>query len=196
MEQNERKRELFLPLIEKIDNKLQKGSVIVAIEGGSASGKTTLGRTLQEIYDCTIFHMDDFFLRTEQRTPERFAEVGGNVDRERFLEEVLIPISQNKPITYRKFDCSTFSFSTPITVTPKKLTIIEGAYSMHPELEKYYDLSVFLDISPELQKKRIEKRNTPQTAKQFFDKWIPLENIYFSKTEAKKRCDLSITIYE
>jgi uridine kinase len=196
MEQNEKNRELFLPLIEKIDNKLQNGSVIVAIEGGSASGKTTLGNILQETYDCSVFHMDDFFLRIEQRTSERFAEVGGNVDRERFLAEVLIPLSKNKPITYRKFDCSTFSLSSPITVTPKKLTIIEGAYSMHSELEKYYDLSVFLDISPELQKKRIENRNTPKMAKQFFDKWIPLENIYFSKTEAKKRCDLSITIYE
>ena len=55
---------------------------------------------------------------------------------------------------------------------------------------------MFLDISPELQKKRIENRNTPQMAKQFFDKWIPLENIYFSKTEAKKRCDLSFLIRE
>ena len=34
--------------------------------------------------------MDDFFLRPEQRRPERFAEPGGNVDRERFAAEVLV----------------------------------------------------------------------------------------------------------
>lgn len=196
MEQNEKNSELFQPLFAKIDEMLKEDYLIVAIEGGSASGKSTLSQTLKEIYDCTVFHMDDFFLRPEQRTPKRFAEVGGNVDRERFLEEVLIPISQNKPISFRKFDCSTFTLSSPISVTLKKLIIIEGAYSMHPDLANYYDLSVFLDISPELQKKRIEKRNTPQSAKQFFNKWIPLEEIYFSEMKVENRCDLSISICE
>lgn len=40
--------------------------------------------------------MDDFFLRIEQRTPERMTEVGGNVDYERFLETVLFPVSAKK----------------------------------------------------------------------------------------------------
>ena len=77
---------------------LQNGNAVIAIEGGSASGKTTLGALLETLYDCTVFHMDDFFLRPEQRTPERYAEVGGNIDRERFLEEVLIPLRQKETI--------------------------------------------------------------------------------------------------
>ena len=67
----------------KIDELLtQKDMVIVAIDGKCTSGKTTLASQLAEIYDCNVFHMDDFFLRPEQRTPERFAEDGGNVDNE------------------------------------------------------------------------------------------------------------------
>ena len=182
----------FLPLFAKIDKMLKTQSVIVAIEGGSASGKTTLSKMLEEFYDCTVLHMDDFFLRPEQRTPERFTEVGGNVDRERFLKEVLLPLSENKPILYRRFDCATFAFCDPIKIIPKKLTIVEGAYSMHPELASYYDLSVFLDIDSELQKKRIERRNSPEMAKRFFEEWIPLEKIYFSKMEVEQRCDISI----
>ena len=54
----------------------EKNFVIVAIDGKCTSGKTTLASQLAEIYDCNVFHMDDFFLRPEQRTPERFAEVG------------------------------------------------------------------------------------------------------------------------
>ena len=46
-------------------------TVIVAIDGKCTSGKTTLASKLAEIYDCNVFHMDDFFLRPEQRTPER-----------------------------------------------------------------------------------------------------------------------------
>ncbi len=182
----------FLPLFARIDEILKTKSMIVAVDGGSASGKTTLGEILKEVYDCTVLHMDDFFLRPEQRTPERFAEVGGNIDRERFLEEVLIPLHENEPIHYRRFDCATFTLCPPTTITPEQLTIVEGAYSMHPELAGYYDLSVFLDISPELQKKRIERRNTSQMAKRFFEEWIPLEKTYFSQMQVEQRCDLFI----
>ena len=64
----------------RIDELLeQKQQVIIAIDGKCTSGKTTLARQLAESYDCNVFHMDEFFLRPEQRVPERFAEVGGNV---------------------------------------------------------------------------------------------------------------------
>ncbi|MBQ7872120.1 MAG: hypothetical protein IJ357_08260 [Oscillospiraceae bacterium] len=104
----------------------QKDMVIVAIDGKCTSGKTTLAAKLAEVYDCNVFHMDDFFLRPEQRTPERFAEIGGNVDYERFNKEVLIPLKAGQSFTYRPFDCSTFTLAAPVCVTPKKLNIIEG----------------------------------------------------------------------
>ena len=89
----------------KIDELLtQKDMVIVAIAGKCTSGKTTLASKLAQIYDCNVFHMDDFFLRPEQRTPERFAEIGGNVDYERFREEVLLPLKSGKAVSYRHFD--------------------------------------------------------------------------------------------
>lgn len=184
----------FQPLFEKIDDLLSKGDVRLAIDGGSASGKTTLGKLLDELHCCTLFHTDDFFLRSEQRTAERLAEPGGNVDRERFLEEVLIPLSRNDAVNYRRFDCSSFTLSSPTVVIPKQLTVIEGAYSMHPYFERYYNLSVFLDISPELQRERILKRNSPQSAQNFFEKWIPLENRYFESMNIKDRCDLIIPV--
>ncbi len=186
----------FLSLFAEIDKAMERGAVTVAIEGGSASGKSTLADILTSLYDCNIFHMDDFFLRPEQRTPERYAEVGGNVDRERFLSEVLLPHSRGEAVNYRRFDCATFTLCPPVTVTPKKLTVIEGAYSMHPELAKYYSLSVFLDISPELQRARIIKRNSPGMAERFFKEWIPLEKVYFEKMQVKERCGLIIRIEE
>lgn len=184
----------LLPLLTKIDTILKEKNLTLAIDGGSASGKTTLSSVLSQIYDATIFHMDDFFLTPQMRTQERLSEVGGNVDHERFLSEVLLPLSQAKKIKYRAFDCSTQGFKEEITVYPKSLVIIEGAYSMHLNLEKYYDLSVFLDIDKDLQKKRILKRNTKEFAKRFFEEWIPLEEIYFEKTDIKNRCEIIIKI--
>ena len=69
----------------RIDELLeQKNMVIVAIDGPCTSGKTTLAAKLAEIYDCNVFHMDNFFLRPEQRTAQRLSAPGENVDHERF----------------------------------------------------------------------------------------------------------------
>ncbi len=186
----------FLPLFAQIDSKLGQGRVRVAIDGGSASGKTTLGKLLEKIYGCTVLHMDDFFLRKEQRTAQRLAEPGGNVDRERFLEEVLGPLQEGKVIEYRRFDCGTFALQPAVTIIPTELCVIEGAYSMHPELAKYYDLTVFLDVAPALQEQRIRKRNSAGMAERFFHEWIPLEQKYFEGMQVKERCDIVVSVQE
>ena len=185
----------LLPLLAAIDQKrAERDRVTVAIEGGSASGKTTLAALLAKVYDCNVFHMDDFFLRPEQRTAERLAEPGGNVDRERFAEEVLRPLAGGQEISYRRYDCRTQQVLPPVLIAPKALNIVEGAYSMHPALADCYDLSAFLRISPVLQRSRIRKRNTPEMAERFFDLWIPLERRYFEKTDAAARCDLILEV--
>ena len=77
-------------------------------------------------------------------------------------------------------------------ISPGKLNVIEGAYSMHPELSGYYDLSVFLDITPTLQEKRIRKRNLPDMAERFFKEWIPMEQHYFDVMKAKELREKSV----
>ena len=159
---------------------MQKDVVFVAIDGKCASGKTTLAAKLAEIYDCNVFHMDDFFLRPEQRTPARFAEIGGNVDYERFMEEVLTPLKAGRAFSYRPFDCSTFALAACVCVAPKKLNIIEGSYSNHPYFGNPYDLKILLTITDELQRQRILQRPS-FLHKPFFETWIPMENAYFDK---------------
>lgn len=59
----------LLPLLAAIDQALAENPrVLLAIEGGAASGKSTLADLLTAIYpDTALFHADDFFLRPEQR---------------------------------------------------------------------------------------------------------------------------------
>ena len=182
--------ERFASLFEKIDSMILNGTVIFAIDGGCGSGKTTLANILEDRYDCHVFHMDDFFLQSHQRTKERLEEAGGNVDRERFLEEVLLPLKRGEKIHYRRFDCGTFRILPEIIMEPKRLNIIEGSYSMHPLLSEYYDFGVFLEIDKELQKERIRKRNSPEMAKRFFEIWIPMEDKYHCMMQVKERCEL------
>ncbi|MBQ2946097.1 MAG: hypothetical protein IJD95_06005 [Clostridia bacterium] len=185
----------FLPLFARLDTLLSNGRVILAIEGGSASGKTTLASLLKELYGAAVFHADDYFLQLHQRTKERLAETGGNLDRERLKEEILIPLSQNGEVRFRRYDCQSGRLLAPKSVTTAPLTVIEGAYSMHPELREFYDLTVFLDIDKELQKARVTARNG-EMAHRFFDEWIPLEDSYFEELDIKKKADIIIKIGE
>lgn len=168
---------------------LQKPRVLVALDGRCASGKTTLANTLGERCGWGVVHLDDFFLRPEQRTPERYATPGENVDHERFLEEVLLPLYEGRPARYRPFDCHTQSFAEEIAVSPAAVTIIEGAYACHPALWDYYDLRAFLTVDPDEQLRRIEKRNGADGLAAFRDRWIPLEEAYFTAFSVPQRCD-------
>ncbi len=185
----------LLPLFCAIDRLCaEKEHILIAIEGSSASGKSTLSALLETVYDCNILHMDDFFLQPHQRTEARLAEIGGNVDYERFADEVMMPLMSRQEVTYRPFDCSTFTLGEAITLPKKKLNIIEGAYSMHPTLAEHYDFSVFLKIDPDTQRKRIEQRNSPFLQEKFFNIWIPMEKRYFLHSEIEKRCKLILEV--
>lgn len=174
----------------RIDELLALGErVTVAIDGPCASGKTTLGSLLEAHYDCNVFHMDDFFLRPEQRTPERFTEPGGNVDYERFREEVLLPLASGEAFSYRPFDCGTFTLSQPLQVTPGRLNIVEGSYALHPSFGEPYDLKILLTVAPEVQRQRILERPA-FLHERFFSQWIPMENRYLEVFRIPDRCDM------
>ena len=51
------------------------------------------------------------FLQPIQRTPQRMAEPGGNLDRERLIAEVLEPLRAGQQGSYRLFDCRTMALA-------------------------------------------------------------------------------------
>ena len=179
-------------ILTRIDSLLQqKERVIVTIDGNCGAGKTTLAGELSKRYDCNIIHMDDFFLRPEQRTPERFGETGGNIDYERFYEEVYLPLQRGGTFSYRPFDCKTFTLAQPVCVASKQLYVIEGSYSQHPRFGDYSDLRILLTVSPQVQRQRILLRPA-HLHKRFFEEWIPMENRYLEEFHICGKADLVI----
>lgn len=168
----------------------EKRPLLISIDGRCAAGKTTLAALLQEICGCPVIHMDHFFLRPEQRTESRLRQPGGNVDYERFLHEVLLPLKRDEPFSYRPYDCGRQELSEPIQIEPSQINLIEGSYCCHPALFEHYDVRVFLDVKETEQLKRIRNRNGEAGAKMFQSKWIPLEEQYFSACQVRERCHL------
>lgn len=183
----------FVQITAAIDRLLQtRSSAVVAIDGRCGAGKTTLANALRHHYGCSVIPMDHFFLRPEQRTAERLAAPGGNIDYERFLEDVLRPLHQGEGFSYRPFDCSTMTLGAPVPVNAAGLTVIEGSYACHPKLWDCYDLRLFLTVDPEKQMRRLAARNGAY-AQVFRDKWIPLEERYFESYDLETRCDCCYT---
>lgn len=184
--------EEMLEAIEAI--KRERGRCLAAIDGRCASGKTTLAARLGEHFGCGVIHMDQFFLRPEQRTPARYAQPGGNVDRERFLTEVLLPLRRGETAVYRPFNCGTLTLDPPVTVPPAPVQIVEGSYACHPDLRDHYDLRIFLTVDPAEQLRRIERRNGPAALPAFRERWIPLEERYFAACAVEACCHIRRTL--
>lgn len=177
-------------IVNEIKKLSQRGQVLVAIDGMCASGKTTFALLLATQLDANIFHMDDFFLYPEMRTETRLAQVGGNVNYERFKEQVLGKIKLNIPFQYEIYSCKTGEIITSPMIIPKTINIIEGAYSLHPYFENSYDYKIMLTVNNELQKERILKRNGEFMLARFISEWIPNENDYFEQCKIKSQCDI------
>lgn len=173
-------------LFDKVFELNESVGAVIAIDGMCGSGKSGLAALIGNIFDCNIIHMDDFFLPFSQRTPERMSETGGNIDYERFVNDVINHLNDNS-FCYKKYDCSSGKFFDETLVNKKPLTVVEGSYSMHPYFGKYYDLAVFLTLDTDLQKSRILARSGEGMLKRFISEWIPMENTYFCKTDTASK---------
>jgi len=177
----------LLPILKKCAKSNQKPTVI-AIDGNAASGKTTLCKLLCEVLPAESVQMDHFFLPPSKRTAVRLKETGGNIDYERFCEEVLPFVRED--FEYTRYDCSKLDFSGKIKIQNGDFLIVEGSYSLHPKFRDYADIKIFCEIDSETQMERIIKRNGPELARRFRLEWLPMENKYFEEFNIKKKCDI------
>ena len=161
--------------------------LLIAIDGKCGSGKTTLSEFLKEYYACNVFHMDDFFLQQHQRTEERLTEIGGNVDYERFQDEVLQKIKNKEMVLYRAYSCKEKKLGDSVSIHPHRLNIIEGSYSQHPFFGDAYQLRIFLDLEDNIQVNNIRNRNGEEKLLEFQKLWIPKENAYFDTYHIKQK---------
>jgi uridine kinase len=180
----------LLPAISAISASLEKKDrIIVGIDGDAAAGKTTSAELLAGLFGANVIHLDSFFLPGGLRTPERYAQAGGNIHYERFLSEAVAGLKSGEPFSYKIFDCSEMDYKETVTVEPKNVEIIEGSYSLHPLFGDLYDIRIFLAVSEEKQRYRIIARNGRDMYKKFAESWIPMEKRYFEAFGIREKSD-------
>ncbi len=183
-----------LPILEALAEWRLKSdaTAVVAIDGRCASGKSTMAKMLSQITGAGLIHMDDFFLPQELRTEERGKQPGGNVHYERFLEEVLPQLREEREFSYRRFDCGAMKPGEKRTVLASPIRIVEGAYSCHPIFGSYADLTVFSDVETKEQLIRIERRDGGKVLSRFIERWIPMEENYIREFSVPEKADIIV----
>ncbi len=165
---------------------------VVAIDGPSAAGKTTLAKRLSEDLDIQVVHTDDFYRPRDKDGKLQISEFDGNFDIERFKNEVVANIGGNTPFEVGAFDCKQGRVVKKLCYQPSNCFVIEGSYSHNEKLGNYATLKVFCDVSPKEQEERIKSREGEDGFNRFNSLWIPAVNRYFAHYKVKEKSDIII----
>lgn len=169
--------------------KANNNKIFVAIEGKCTSGKTTLSNLLNNDFDITLLHADDFFLNDKQK--EKEIPIGEYIDQER-IDKLLTDIKTNDTVIYQKYDCTNKCYLETTIKDVKDIIVLEGVYSYNSLLSKHFDYLVFVHVDKDIQNNRLLKRSSPFIYNKFITEWIPRENKYFDYFEILEKSDIII----
>lgn len=182
----------YFPAITAVRKLMEKGeTVILGIDGRCGSGKTGLAGLFSRLFDCNVFHMDDFYLPFEKRSPNWKDTPGGNIDFGRLTREVLDPVQKKRTVIYRPYHCGKGQITGSFPIAPKALNIVEGSYSHHPLLFGSCQFKLFLTCSKEEQKRRLQRREGSYYPA-FEKQWMPFEEQYYQCYGVDKTADLIV----
>jgi uridine kinase len=128
--------------------------VLVAIVGGSGSGKTWLADKLLARFSSRAGHLsqDDFYRDRSHLSAERRAKLNFDHPRAidwRCLENALRDLAAGREAHVPDYDFATHSRRKRLkTITPKPLLVVDGLWLLRrPSIRRLFRLSVFLDCS-------------------------------------------------
>jgi uridine kinase len=137
------------------------GPCMVALDGRSGVGKSTLAARLATATGATVIDGDDFFaggVELRRDPPDRRAAACIDWRRQR---EVLTTLREGRAAKYLAFDWDAFDGrleSAPTVVEAAPLVILEGVYAARPELADLIDLRVLLRVPDDVRLRRLEAR--------------------------------------
>ena len=171
-------------------------SVLVGIDGGAGSGKTTFAHWLAErIRETTtpvsIVHTDDFCRPSAERVNHQFplARVS-DIDWKRLRDYVIVPLRSGKTARFQLYDWPADCLRDWVTIDVGGVTIIDGVTATRNELSDYYDLRIWFSCPRNIRVSRMLGRGDTSAAE--IEHWMPSEDHYIASHAPERTAHLVV----
>ncbi len=171
--------------------------LLVALDGGSGAGKSTVAGALAELFSATVVDGDDFYaggtsVEWDARTPA--ANADHCIDWHRLRAEALEPLLGGVSATWHPYDWNGPGglLATTRTCQPSSVVILDGAYSSRPELADLLGLAILVDAPAGERHRRVVGRDSPMDDS-WFARWDAAERYYFTYIRPASAFDLVVS---
>jgi uridine kinase len=168
---------------------------LIAIDGHSAAGKSTLANYVAKLLATTaIVHTDDFYRpMNEEKRFELNPQEGYEYyyDWQRLKQDVLQPLSTMQAAEFRTYDWQNNRLNGWKRMEPTNFIIVEGCYSARLEFGPFFNVIVFVETPLRERQRRQTERNDAMQA--WLDRWEASERFYIEMTNLQERADIVVS---
>lgn len=168
-----------------------RGRTIVAVDGHSASGKTTFAQALADhAGPSTILHLDDFYrpMPSEERAALAPAEGAAQLfDVSRLATQALAPLRAGRDAHFQAYDWASNRLGEWRNAPVTQLVIVEGVHAADLRLREFLDVIVFVTTSLETRWERMLARGEHDPEQ--IQRWLAAEDWYFTQHGLPKVAD-------
>src|SRR5439155_20568816 len=110
------------------------------------------------------------------------SEDWSSFDRSRLEKQVLEPVRRGQPARFQRYDWGRDTLGEWVTLLPPKYLIVEGIGVLHPDLMKYLDYGIWIDVPLEVAVRngKARDRSRGNDHDQLWDEvWGPNDRDYF-----------------
>lgn len=168
---------------------------LVAIDGRSAAGKSTLAGEVAGPLEAVVIDGDDFYAggTAEEWDAMSSAEKAAHCVDWRRQRPVLEALARGEEARWHPYDWETGDgrlLEQPTVCLPAQVVILEGVYSARPELADLIHLRVLYDAPAGLRHLRWVEREGEGYLDDWARRWSQAEGWYFSHVMTPDRFDL------
>lgn len=176
----------------------QQDRLLVAIDGHSAAGKSTLAAEVARQVGAVVIDGDDFYAggTAAQWDAMSAAEKADHCIDWRRQRPLLEMLKAGRTVTWHPYDWDTNDgrlATQPKVCAPAPVVILEGVYSARPELADLMELRVLYETPPVLRRQRWVAREGEGHFDDWARRWSEAEDWYFTHVMPNDAFDLVLS---
>lgn len=173
--------------------------VLVAVDGRSGTGKSTLAGALAARHRGRCVAADDSWSgggrdHWQALAPNERADRA--IDWKRLRVQVLEPLLAGRPARWRAFNWETGEGLADCAreCEPAPVIVLDGAYSTRPELSDIVDVSVLLTLDDQTRRSRLMEREGDEFMGYWHGLWDAAEDYYFATVRPPSDFDIVLAM--